>query len=54
MKEHLFDLEEELSVSPDDKPYYVLYPDEFANNWRIQSVPVNPESFQSRKPLPEA
>ncbi|GJJ15703.1 hypothetical protein Clacol_009981 [Clathrus columnatus] len=53
-KEHLFDLEEELSISSDDKPLYVIYPDENANNWRIQAVPVSPESFQNRKSLPEA
>lgn len=52
-KEHLFDLEEELSLSSDEKPFYVLYPDEFANAWRIQAVPIDPGSFQSRQPLPE-
>jgi len=29
------------------------YPDE-ANKWRVQAVPVNPESFESRRALPEA
>lgn len=33
---------------------YVVYPDETAANWRIQAVPVTPESFESRKALPEA
>lgn len=33
---------------------YVVYPDEMGGNWRIQAVPVSPESFDSRKALPEA
>lgn len=33
---------------------YVLYPDETGGQWRIQAVPVAPESFASRKALPEA
>lgn len=32
---------------------YVIYPDETAGTWRVQAVPVSPESFESRKPLPE-
>ena len=32
---------------------YIVYPDETANNWRIQAVPVSPNSFESRKALPE-
>lgn len=32
---------------------YVVYEDEMNNSWRIQAVPVEPESFESRKPLPE-
>jgi len=53
-KEHLFELEGELGVTADNQPIYVIYPDETANNWRIQAVPVSPESFESRKALPEA
>ncbi|KAI0078902.1 GAMM1 protein [Panus rudis PR-1116 ss-1] len=53
-KEHLFDLERELSVSEAEQPVYVIYPDETGGNWRVQAVPVSPESFDSRKPLPEA
>jgi len=53
-KEHLFELEKELAVAPGDLPFYVLYPDETANNWRIQAIPIAPESFESRKALPEA
>ncbi|KAH9944402.1 GAMM1 protein [Epithele typhae] len=52
-KEHLFELEAGLQIPDDEKPVYVLYPDETANNWRIQAVPVAPESFESRKALPE-
>ena len=32
---------------------YVVYPDEFSGNWRVQAVPLSPESFESRKALPE-
>ncbi|CAE6421621.1 unnamed protein product [Rhizoctonia solani] len=53
-KEHLFELESNLSISGDQKPIYVLYPDETGGNWRIQAVPVSPDSFESRKALPEA
>jgi len=30
-----------------------VYPDE-SGNWRVQAVPVSPESFESRKALPES
>jgi uncharacterized UPF0160 family protein len=43
-----------LSISEDTKPIYVIYTDETAGNYRIQAVPVSPESFESRKALPEA
>ncbi|THH15966.1 hypothetical protein EW146_g4590 [Bondarzewia mesenterica] len=52
-KEHLFVLESELGITPENQPFYVLYPDETGGNWRIQAVPVSPESFESRKALPE-
>ena len=32
---------------------YIVYPDEIAHQWRIQAVPVSPQSFESRKALPE-
>jgi uncharacterized UPF0160 family protein len=32
---------------------YVIYPSE-SNQWRIQTVPVEPGSFEDRKPLPNA
>jgi len=53
-KEHLFDIESELPIPGDDKSYYVLYADEAGGSWRVQAIPVSPESFESRKPLPEA
>ncbi|KAG1750019.1 GAMM1 protein [Suillus paluster] len=52
-KEHLFELEVERGVSGDELPFYVIYPDETGGNWRIQAVPVSPESFDSRKALPD-
>lgn len=52
-KEHLFNIESEQSIPEAEKPLYIVYPDE-AGKWRIQAVPVTPDSFQSRKPLPEA
>jgi len=53
-KEHLFELEVELGVTDEVKPFYVVYPDEGAGTWRIQAVPVSPDSFENRKALPEA
>jgi len=53
-KEHLFELESELHISPSEQPIYVIYPDETGGQWRIQAVPISPESFESRKALPEA
>lgn len=35
------------------KPFYVVYPDETAGAWRVQAVPASPDSFESRKALPE-
>ncbi|KAF8898711.1 GAMM1 protein [Infundibulicybe gibba] len=52
-KEHLFELEAEAATPDADKATYVVYPDETGGNWRIQAVPVSPESFESRKALPE-
>jgi len=51
-KEHLFEIEEEQVVKEDEKPFYIVYPDEAASNWRIQAVPISPDSFDSRKALP--
>ncbi|KAF9229314.1 metal-dependent protein hydrolase [Gyrodon lividus] len=52
-KEHLFELEVEQGSAGDVLPLYVIYPDETGGNWRIQAVPVSPESFESRKALPD-
>ncbi|KAN0064200.1 hypothetical protein ACQY0O_003367 [Thecaphora frezii] len=52
-KDHLFRLEAELPIPEPEKPIYVVYPDE-SGKWRVQAVPESPESFISRKPLPEA
>jgi len=49
-KSHLLELEKELKVEPSIK--YVLYADE-SKQWRIQAVPVDHDSFDSRKALPE-
>lgn len=54
-KDHLFTLEKEPAFSAggaSDPILYVVYPDE-SGKWRVQAVPESPESFQSRKPLPE-
>lgn len=53
-KDHLYTLEgKETSGS---KVLYVLYPEKPSPDakWRIQAVPVSKDSFESRKPLPEA
>lgn len=47
-KGHLAELE------PKPEHYlYVVYEDETSKSWRVQSVPVATESFESRKLLPE-
>ncbi|KAL4400356.1 hypothetical protein ACI68E_003273 [Malassezia pachydermatis] len=51
-KSHIFNLEEELAIPDNEKPLYIVYADE-AGKWRVQAVPVNPESFESRRALPE-
>lgn len=52
-QEHLFELEQELSILDAQKALYVLYPDETGGNWRIQAVSISPDSFVNRKSLPE-
>ncbi|EPQ27687.1 uncharacterized protein PFL1_04825 [Pseudozyma flocculosa PF-1] len=51
-KDHLFRLEAELPIPDAERPVYVVYPDE-SGKWRVQAVPESPESFVSRKALPE-
>ncbi|KAI5118865.1 hypothetical protein M0805_005309 [Coniferiporia weirii] len=53
-KEHLFDIEQEQNIVGAEKPLYIVYPDETASNWRIQAVPISPDSFESRRALPQA
>ncbi|RXW22958.1 hypothetical protein EST38_g2897 [Candolleomyces aberdarensis] len=53
-KEHLFDLEKDAGNGIEEgAATYIVYPDEGAKQWRIQAVPVAPQSFESRKALPE-
>ena len=52
-QEHLFELELELAVPAHARPFYIVYPEEGDGNWRVQAVPILPESFESRKKLPE-
>lgn len=49
-KEHLFELERLNNIEGLIK--YVIYSD--SRSWRVQAVPIDSESFESRKPLPEA
>jgi uncharacterized UPF0160 family protein len=53
-KDHLYTLEGQ--EGGDAKVLYVLYPEKPTPDakWRIQAVPVTKDSFESRKPLPEA
>jgi len=51
-KSHIFDLEKDLNIPDNEKVLYVIYPDE-SGKWRIQCVPESPDSFVSRKALPE-
>ncbi|KAL7123588.1 hypothetical protein ACP275_01G114200 [Erythranthe tilingii] len=49
-KLHLFELEEEMKISPPIK--YVLYQDDRSKSWRVQAVAVAPDRFENRKGLP--
>lgn len=53
-KEHYFLLEEELGDDLNPKISYVIFEDTSNGTWRIQSMPVSPESFELRKPLPKS
>ncbi|KAL8764156.1 MAG: hypothetical protein Q9194_007143, partial [Teloschistes cf. exilis] len=69
-KDHLYTFESSSSPPPNNnnnknangedlqahKVLYVLYPEsaDAGAKWRIQAVPVSKDSFESRKPLPEA
>lgn len=52
-KDHLFDLEKDLSISEQELPIYVLYMDSVNKQWRVQAVAQSQGSFASRKALPE-
>lgn len=52
-KEHYFTLEEELGDDLNPKIDYIIFKDG-SDTWRVQSMPVSPESFELRKPLPES
>jgi len=52
-KEHLFQLEQEQELGEEGKPLYAIYQDQ-AGKWRIQCVPINPNSFENRLSLPES
>lgn len=49
-KFHIFELEEAMKVEPSIK--YVIYEDDRRTSWRVQAVPIGPDKFESRKPLP--
>ncbi|PSS27385.1 hypothetical protein M430DRAFT_46480 [Amorphotheca resinae ATCC 22711] len=53
-KDHLYTLEEQSGGAAE--VLYVLYPEKPTPDakWRVQAVPVSKDSFESRKPLPEA
>lgn len=53
-KEHYFALEDQLGDDLSPKIDYVIFEDAPNGAWRVQSVPVSPESFVLRKPLPES
>ena len=54
-KDHLYTIEDQQQVD-ESKVLYVLYPEKPVPDakWRVQCVPVSKDSFQSRRPLPEA
>lgn len=50
-KEHLFTLEEEQELGSDGQIFYTVYADQ-AGKWRVQCVPLRPDSFENRLSLP--
>lgn len=56
-KDHLYTLESEAEAAgaTDDKVLYVVYPEKPVPGaaWRVQAVPVEKDSFESRRPLLE-
>lgn len=53
-KEHYFSLEEQLGDDLSPRIDYVIFEDTSNGTWRVQSVPVSPESFVLRTPLPQS
>jgi len=53
-KEHYFVLEEELGNDLDPKIEFVIFEDFSNGTWRIQGIPLSPNSFELRKPLPQS
>ena len=45
-KEHLFALEKKAGIESSIK--YVLYKERDATKWRVQAVPIHPNSFELR------
>lgn len=54
-KGHLYDIESEEIATEKTlcKVLYIVYQDSTRASWRVQCVPVAPQSFSSRRPLPE-
>ncbi|GBF89168.1 metal-dependent hydrolase [Raphidocelis subcapitata] len=50
-KQHLYALEGELGLGPDECVLFVLYEDEREKKWRIQAVSAAPGSFENRKSI---
>lgn len=52
-KEHYFLLEEEMGTDLNPKIDFVVFEDS-NGSWRIQAMPITPNSFELRKPLPKS
>lgn len=54
-KSHVYDIEEEMEEQTpgEKKVVYIVYEDVTGASWRLQCVPVEPGSFESRRPLPK-
>ena len=52
-KDHLYDVEKDAQLAPENLVLYVVYPDETGGSWRVQAVTKEGEAFANRKSLPE-
>ncbi|KAJ7597063.1 metal-dependent protein hydrolase [Mycena floridula] len=52
-KEHLFEIETATASTEPAAATYIVYGDGTSSDWRVQAVPLTPDSFESRKALPE-